>query len=430
MDRREILKLTGLGGIAATGLVLPVSAGAKHASAHHKGFTPDRDRIAALRDAAAKPVLKSELLGDTPIIVESIEILRRDGEYFVKITDTDGGIGWTLTNSSRFPDAWPILANRIAPFFVGKDLRDYESLLEGVYVHESNYKWQGLPFWSCVARLELAILDLLGKRASLPLNQLLGEPVRESTGIYYANGDRDRSAEWVVKRLKRDVGESGAKAVKFKLGARMSQTDESDARDRELIPLMREAFGPDMVLYADANGSYDVDSAIWFGRLLEEYDYGFFEEPVPFDHLVENKMVADALSVPIAGGEQDSSMWSLEWHLATDSLQIVQPDLIYFGGLVRSMRVARMAQVLGKQIVPHISGRGLGSLYATHFASLLPNTTDYQEYKGDPDPVPYELTVEGGRFAARAGRLPVPAGHGLGITFDPDYLASLKPVPA
>jgi D-galactarolactone cycloisomerase len=184
-----------------------------------------------------------------------------------------------------------------------------------------------------------------------------------------------------------------------------------------------------MVLYADANGSFGVDSAIAIGRLLEEHGYGFFEEPVRWDHLAETKQVADALTIPIAGGEQDSSLWSLEWQLASGAIRIVQPDLIYFGGLIRSLRVARMAEVLGRNCVPHISGRGLGSLYVTHFASLLPNTTDYQEYKGDPDPVPYEVTGKGGRFVAVDGRLAVPGAPGLGITFDPDYLASLEPVP-
>ncbi len=391
---------------------------------------PPRALVDQLRAAAALPVLRRDRLGDVPVLIDSIDVLRRDGQYLIRVRDRDGAEGWTLTNSEQFPSLYPLLRNKVAPVFLGRDARDLEALAAEAYLYDSNYKWQGLALWSCMARLELAILDLLGKRAGEPINRLLGDPVRASTGIYFANGNRENSAEWVVERLQRDVARSGARAVKFKLGARMRQTEASDARDRKLIPMVRAAFGDNMALYADANGSFGVDSAIAVGRMLEEHDYGFFEEPVPFDHLAETKQVADALAVPIAGGEQDPSMWSLEWQLAADALQIVQPDLIYFGGLIRSMRVARMAAVLGRQCVPHISGRGLGSLYVTHFASLLPNTTDYQEYKGDPDPVPYELVGTGGRFVAKDGRLAVPTGPGLGITFDPDYLASLEPVPA
>jgi L-alanine-DL-glutamate epimerase-like enolase superfamily enzyme len=111
-------------------------------------------------------------------------------------------------------------------------------------------------------------------------------------------------------------------------------------------------------------------------------------------------------------------------------LRIVQPDLIYFGGLVRSLRVAAMAREAGIDTVPHISGSGLGSLYMAHFASVVPNTTDYQEYKGDPDVVPYEVTGEGRRFQAVDGRLEVPTTPGFGITFDPDFLSGLEPLPA
>jgi len=87
-----------------------------------------------------------------------------------------------------------------------------------------------------------------------------------------------------------------------------------------------------------------------------------------------------------------------------------------------------MAREAGIDIVPHISGSGLGSLYMAHFASVVPNTTEYQEYKGDPDKVPYEVTGQGGRFRAVDGRLAVPMTPGFGITFDPDYLSGLEPV--
>jgi L-alanine-DL-glutamate epimerase-like enolase superfamily enzyme len=429
MDRRDLLKSGGLValGLGALGGPAPVAAAAAPACTP---FAPPREVTERLRAAAARPVLRTDRLGSDPVIIESIDVLRRDGHYFIRVRDTDGAEGWTLTNSEQFPAMYPLIGLKLAPVFVGRDARDLEALQAEAYLYDSNYKWQGLALWSCMARLELALLDLLGKRTGLPINRLLGDPVRTSTGVYFANGDRARSAEWVVERLQRDVARSGAKAVKFKLGARMAETEASTARDRKLIPLMRQAFGPDMVLYADANGSFGVDSAIAMGRLLEEHGYGFFEEPVRWDHLAETKQVADALTIPIAGGEQDSSLWSLEWQLASGAIRIVQPDLIYFGGLIRSLRVARMAEVLGRKCVPHISGRGLGSLYVTHFASLLPNTTDYQEYKGDPDPVPYEVTGKGGRFVAVDGRLPVPTAPGLGITFDPAYLAALEPVPA
>ena len=82
--------------------------------------------------------------------------------------------------------------------------------------------------------------------------------------------------------------------------------DSWPGRTEKLIPLVREAFGKEMTLYADSNSSYDA-KAIRIGRLMEEYDYAFYEEPCQFDHLEDTKAVADALRIPVAAGEQESS---------------------------------------------------------------------------------------------------------------------------
>ena len=416
IDRRQLLKLLPAG---AAVLAAPAVAGS----------TTDRGALKArLREARGRPVLDRSQL-DEPIVIDRLEMLRRDGQYFVRATCTEGASGWALCNPGRMPSAFAIFPNRIAPYLVGKDARDLDTLVDDVLLYRSSYKWQGLPYWSALARTELAILDLIGQRSGLPAHALLGGKVRDSIGVYYANGDRKHSADWVVDRLKASVAESGARAVKFKLGARLRTTAASTARDLELVPKVRDAFGEEMTIYADANGSYDVPEAIRIGRLMEEYDYGFFEEPVRFDYLEETREVADALSIPIAGGEQESSLWRFEWLIANAAVQIVQPDLIYFGGLLRSMRVAAMAREAGIDIVPHISPMGLGALYMTHFACAVGNTTDFQEYKGDPDDVPYEIVGTGERFRAKDGRLTVPDAPGFGVRFDPDYLRGLEPVP-
>ncbi len=419
--RRTLLKL---GCVGAAALVNGPATAEKNSP---ETDNDPRELQARLRAARLRPVSKLHSLTE-PIIIDRVEILRRDSKYFVKAVCTEGVTGWALANDERMDSAFAILANRVAPFFSGKDARNLETLLDELYIFNSNYKWQGLAFWICVARTELAILDLVGKRTGQPVHALLGGKVRDFVGLYHANGDRRHSAEWVLDKLQESVAESGARAVKFKLGARMHMTDASTARDHALIPMVRKHFGDDMVIYADANSSYDVPMALKIGRILEAHNYGFFEEPVMFDYLQETREVADGISIPVAGGEQLSSLWRFEWLIANRALQVVQPDLIYFGGLLRSLRVAAMAREAGIVIVPHISGRGLGSLYMAHFASVIRNTTEYQEYKGDPDEVPYEVTGKGGRFKALGGRLAVPTTPGFGVSFDPDYLAGLEPV--
>ena len=161
-----------------------------------------------------------------------------------------------------------------------------------------------------------------------------------------------------------------------------------------------------MTLYADSNSSYDVPKAIEIGRLMEEYDYAFYEEPCRFDHLEETKAVADALSIPVAGGEQEFSEYGFRWMIANRGVDIVQPDLHYYGGFIRSMRVARMAHAAGMLCTPHMSGSGLGYLDAAHFASCIPNPVPFTEFKGDADiPVTSETSSsEGARTAWSACR--------------------------
>jgi len=197
--------------------------------------------------------------------------------------------------------------------------------------------------------------------------------------------------------------------------------DYPPGRSEELIPLVRKTFGDDMVIYADSNGSYSVKEAIRIGKIMEAQNFDFYEEPVPFDWYEETRQVADALNVPIAGGEQEPGMHQFRWLIANNALDIVQPDMFYFGGMIRSMKVARMAEVFDKQCVPHISGSGLGYLYMMHFVSAVPNAGPFHEFKGFNRDIPYEC--ETSSLESEEGVVTVPSGAGLGLEIDPDFIA-------
>ncbi|MFW5710066.1 MAG: mandelate racemase/muconate lactonizing enzyme family protein, partial [Bacteroidota bacterium] len=218
--------------------------------------------------------------------------------------------------------------------------------------------------------------------------------------------------------------ETGAKAVKFKIGGRMNNEEEPPGRTEALIPLVRKTFGSEMTIYADSNGSYDVKEAIRVGRILEEHNIDFYEEPVPFDWYEETKDVADALKIPIAGGEQEPSMHNFRWLIGNNALQVVQPDIFYFGGMVRSMKVARLAEVKGLQCVPHISGSGLGYLYMMHFVSALPNAGPYHEFKGFNSDIPLECPTSD--LSSDNGKIKVPTGPGTGVIIDPGFVNKHK----
>jgi L-alanine-DL-glutamate epimerase-like enolase superfamily enzyme len=407
-NRRDFLKTT-----AAAGAMSLAPRGFSTADEKSKELAAKLDR------SLAAPVLKSEFFKQ-PVKIASIELLRNGNHYLVRVRSTDGAEGLASAHDSVIATTWPIFLKRVAPFFIGKDARHLESLIHEVYLKDSNYKWQGLPFWVCVASLEVAVLDLLGKVANKPIGELLGGVVRKEIAVYRASGNRGNSPEAEIDYLKKIVAETGAKAIKFRLGARMRYDDASTRRDQAMIPLVRKTFGDWMTIYADANGSYDIPMAIRIGRMMEEHKLAFFEEPVPFDYYDETKQIADALNIPIAGGEQESSLRRFRWMIETGCVQIVQPDLLYFGGLTRSVKVARMAAAAGMDCTAHMSGGGLGYLYVAHFASCVPNCGPHQEYKGDDDTTP--VACDTSSLKSENGVMKIPSGPGLGVKLDPEFV--------
>jgi L-alanine-DL-glutamate epimerase-like enolase superfamily enzyme len=349
---------------------------------------------------------------DSPVVIESIELLRKDGEYFVRVRSKDSAEGISLSNG-RGDTLHPIFNRLVAPFFVGKDARELETeLLFELYRYRSNYKHQGLAFWSAQAWAEFAILDLLGRVANKSIGELFGGAIRREVPFYIASGRRDTTPEEEVEHLQRLIEESGAKAVKYRVGGRMSRNADSiPGRTEKLIPLSREKLGDSIAIHADSNSSYDPPKAIEVGRLLEEIKAVYFEEPCPFDRFEDTKKVADALTIPVAGGEQEYSERLFRWMIQNRGVDIVQPDLHYYGGMIRSAKVARMAAVAGMPTTVHISG-GFGFVYMLHFASFTPDIGQYQEYK---------LEIEKYRdwfdppLAVRDGALIVPTGPGVGI---------------
>ena len=377
------------------------------------------DRLQGFKKIVQEPVLDASLLAH-PVKIASIEIFQSGKHYFIKATSDDGATGISVTNKKYIRNIYPIILNRVIPHFLQKDARELEQLIENTYMGMLNYKWQGLAFWVGVAYVELAILDLLGQVSGKPIGDLLGGRVRDEVAIYYASGNRGNTPEEEMDHLLRLVEESGAKAVKYRLGARMTYNTASTKRDKALIPLVRKTLGDDATIYTDANGSYDVKMAIEIGKILEDYNTAFYEEPCRFDHYEETKAVADALEIPIAGGEEEVSTRQFMWLMDHSILSVVQPDLLFYGGLTRSIKIARMAKSLGIDCTPHISGSALGFLYMMHFASCVPNIGPYQEFKGNKDNVP--VSADDSDLQPTQGVITVPKGPGLGVTFDPSFL--------
>ncbi len=379
----------------------------------------------ALGAAHNQPVLKASLIGQ-PVIIKSIQLLRGDNTWYVLTRSTDGAEGLSFCNA-KAKHLHPILNQLVAPYFIGKDARDLEDHLWEVYRHGSNYKLLGQALWNPVAWVEMAILDLLGRVSGRSIADLLGGAVRDACPFYVASSRRDSTPEEEIDHLHGLVDETHAPAIKFRVGGRMSRNaDAMPERTPRLIELSRKSFGDEMDIHADSNSSYDPPQAIEVGRMLEDINAVYFEEPCPFDHLEDTKVVTDTLTLPVSGGEQEASDRRFRWMIQHGAVNIVQPDLHYYGGLIRSARVSRMAALADMPTTVHISG-GMGFVYMLIFASFTPDIGRYQEYKrgiekvaGLFDP---PLKIENGQMS-------VPKGPGTGITDFSSFVTDTQVIPA
>jgi L-alanine-DL-glutamate epimerase-like enolase superfamily enzyme len=233
--RRDVFR-----GALAAGLTAGFPSGA--------GATPAlssdlKARYAKLDAAASQPVFKRELFSE-PVIIQTVELLHFNKSWLCRVRTKDGAEGISVSNSQQMEVLYPIFAKRIAPYFIGKDARDLEALMEEVTVYESNYKATGLAIFVPMATLEFAILDVFGKMVNRPIGLLISDKIyNPKINVYQANGERYISAEETIEHLQRDVAISKAKAIKFKLGGRMSHPETPVGRSEKLIPLVRKTFG-------------------------------------------------------------------------------------------------------------------------------------------------------------------------------------------
>ena len=380
-------------------------------------------RYAKLDDILKQPVLKKRLF-DTPVIIETLELLRLDNSFLCRVRSRDGAEGISVGHSGM-STLFPIFLKNLRPFFLGKDARELDLILEKVYIFGFNFRYNGIALGLPLATIEFAILDMLGRIAKKPVGQLIGEIHNPEVAVYVATEWREKPVEESIDLIKKAVAAYDARALKIKVGGLMFMTTDMYAvgppgRTEKMIPLVRKTFGDDMALYADSNSFYSVPEAIRVGKLLEEYKYRYFEEPVMFDQIEDIKQVADALTIPIANGEQDNSFYGFRWLIANNGIDIVQPDNYYFGGMIRSMKVARMAAAFGKKIVPHMSGGGLGFLYNIQFVSAVPNADPHHEFKGFRTNVQFECKTS--PLKVVGGKIKVPTGPGFGVDIDPEWV--------
>ena len=290
-NRRKFISHATAGGLATAALPFTSCVSESSASTSDKNV---EERYARLGEILNQPVLKKELFS-SPVIIESLELLKNDDGFLCRVRSKDGAVGISVAHGS-IANFYPIFLNRLQPFFIGKDARELDLILDRILFFSLNFRLNGIALGIPLATIEFAILDMLGHIANKSMGELVGEVHNKEVAFYVATEFRELPLEEHFARIKDAVAQYDVNALKIKVGYMYYKTMDIHysglpGKSEKLIPLVREHYGNDMYLYADSNGYYDVQGAIKIGRILEENKYSYFEEPVMFDHFYDKKEV-------------------------------------------------------------------------------------------------------------------------------------------
>jgi len=175
-------------------------------------------------------------------------------------------------------------------------------------------------------------------------------------------------------------------AFKFRIGT--STGRDSDAwpgRTEEMITVLGSALSESCSLLADGNSCYTPGKAIATGRMLENYGIVQFEEPCPYWELDWTRQVTEALDLKVTGGEQDNDLAQWRRMIHMRAVDIVQPDILYVGGLTRALRVAAMAREKGMSCIPHSANHCLVTVFTLHMMRAIPNAGNFLEFSIEYD---------------------------------------------
>ena len=243
---------------------------------------------------------------------------------------------------------------------------------------------------------------------------------------YASSMKRDITPQQEVDRFKKLRDEKGFDAFKMRAGAEVGRNqDEWAGRTEEIIPTMRRALGPDVDLLIDANSCYSPARAIEIGHLLQENGFCHFEEPCPYWELEQTQEVTRALELDVTGGEQDCDLPTWQRMIDMKAVDILQPDILYLGGMCRSLRVVEMAKKATLPITPHCANLSLVTLFTMHLLRAIPNAGKYLEFSiegADYYPWQENLFLEN-LFEIENGQASVSGAPGWGCTINPEWLA-------
>jgi L-alanine-DL-glutamate epimerase-like enolase superfamily enzyme len=265
---------------------------------------------------------------------------------------------------------------------------------------------------AAIGGIDIALWDIKGKAAGLPVYRLLGGENRPvlayATGGYYLEG---APLDACAKEMGSYVADKGYGAVKLKVGGIAMKDDVTRVR------LTREAIGKDAILLLDLSAAYDIDECIAFARQVEPFDIFWLEEPLHW-HLqpADFHLLSTTTLIPLAHCERELTRFTVRDFITSGGVRYVQFDSTRHAGFTESLRIAVLAEQLGARIAPH----QVPEIHA-HLCAAFPSASFGVESNGTPDPMWAGMYKH--RAQIRAGYVHLDDKPGFGIEIDWDFIA-------
>jgi L-alanine-DL-glutamate epimerase-like enolase superfamily enzyme len=317
-----------------------------------------------------------------------------------------------LTGIGRGGDAG-VIDGELAPLLIGKDPRRTAALWHEMYETVWRYGGPGAAAMSSIGAIDIALWDLYGKACGEPVWRLLGG-YRDKVPAY-ADGigyDKDLTPQKVAALVQAHAA-LGYDAVKFHL------TKPDPEAALETVILSREALGPDRKLMIDAHRMWHGKLAAEMAVKFEPYNLFWIEEPVRIDdEAAFYRMVREATSALVAGGEAEGTLYGIRRLITEGGLQVVQTDIIGGGGFTGLMRIAAVAEAHHVYVAPH--GARVPEINA-HLVAAIPNGLMVSTC---PEVEPYQIwsRMYDPAFEVVDGQISLTDKPGLGLELDEDFL--------
>jgi D-galactarolactone cycloisomerase len=334
----------------------------------------------------------------------------------VEIETDNGLVGWgECYGPARITSA---VVENVKPWLIGEDPLRTEYLWQMIYARLRDHGQKGVVIQG-LSGIDIALWDIKGKHFDVPVHRLLGGALRQEVQAYATGLYRRKSGD-PLRYLAEEAAAyacEGFSAVKLKVGF---EVDE----DAQAARAVREAIGRDVGLMVDANHAYDSVAAIRLGRMIEQYDIGWFEEPVPPEDIAGYRAVKAALSIPIAGGECEFTRFGFRDLFVARAVDIAQPDTCAAGGLSECKKIADMAEAFGVRYNPHVWGTGIAIAASLQLLAVLPPHTPPSVKPQQPilefdrTEHPIRQAILSQPIEHKGGVVRVPDGPGLGIEID------------